>query len=365
MASVVPFLFGSFVFAEGVSTRSSITEQSSATVKTSPVSIKSSLSVGTEVGVAGKPFVLDGSKSQDDGAIRKFEWRQVSGPTASLSNRTALKPTFIPAIPGTYVFELIVIDADGSEAVEQKATFTVDAQGPTVKISTPQTGDPDFDLKATPRTPVDADGKDIGDDSLTDKESEIVGDPDFDLLNIEIDGDDIGELRGDASLSEPEREKKVTVRGWDPEKKEEIIAHPEKVKRSEDLKIYAEAVALNDAAIKGIKINKDSLQIESVEEGKLFGFIPVNMSSFVTLNFTASSSEAINVRLPWWNIFVKKTFKSGELKAELSGVFNPSKWGIDNSTVLNAGHVSQALGDVSNVLKTKHDTVKNSIGNIR
>lgn len=65
------------------------------------------------VGIEGEPFILDGASSQDDGVIKAFSWRQVSGPTALISDSNSPAPGVVPPTAGTYVFELMVMDSSG------------------------------------------------------------------------------------------------------------------------------------------------------------------------------------------------------------------------------------------------------------
>lgn len=188
--------------------------------------------------------------------------------------------------------------------------------------------------------------------------SESIGDPDFDLLTFSLKGDegDGNKIRSEIKMDGTV--KKVGVRGWDAERKEEIIGHPEGVKSSDDLKMYVEAMTLRDDAIVGVNIDKGAIDVESSEEGKLFWVIPVKIPSHVVvaLNGKEGVGETVSVKLPWWNIFVKKGFGGDDLKTEISaGISSESK------ASLGASHISSILGQISNVLKTKHDTVKASV----
>ncbi len=364
------------------SVRPTTQTESTADLSTSPASTKSELVIKTTVsGVVGKPFILDGTKSQDDGIVRAFSWRLVSSPgPVTLSNTKAISPTFTPTVAGTYIFDLVVIDSTGLESVVQRSQFTVDTAGPTVTKTTPPppppspSGDPDFDLlkakqpHATTISTVSNEGRDrIRDTDSAPEDGKVTGDPDFDLLNVGIGGNDLEKLR--AEVSTADQTNKVTVRGWNPKKKEEIIGHPENVKTSEDLKVYVEAVALNDEALKDIRIKKDLIEVDSREEGKLFWFIPVAMTSTIVVKYDLSDSTAdpVSVRLPWWRIFVKKSYGSDDLDMELSASLSAStEQKVDNSDVpVVTTQIVHALHSVSNVLKTKHDTVKNSIANVR
>jgi hypothetical protein len=359
--------------------------ESSGEVVTAPTVRQAELLVAVTKGVVGQVFVLDGSKSQDDGVIRKFMWQQVSGPIVSLSSTSSLKPTFAPKVAGTYVFELIVTDSVGNTSTVQKNEFTVGNDAPAVKMATSTShGDPDFDLKTvsspTSLGDMDRDGRDdkkalsgtstdhAKDSDASAGKAEITGDPDFDLLNIQIGGEDLDSFRTEVSTGGSN--KKVTVRGWNPEKKEEIVAHPESVKTSDELKTYVEAVALRDEALTNVQIKKDTIEVESREKGKLLWLFPVEMTSRVVVSFKLKDSTAdqVSVRLPWWHIFVAKRYTSSDIETDISAGLNASVWQkVDNSEVSvdTVTHVSQVLETVSNVLKTRHDTVKNSISNVR
>jgi len=77
---------------------------------------------------------LDGSASYDpDVAGLTFRWTQVSGPTAVLSSGSAIKPTFTPGVPGTYVFELTVSDSSDQKpsAPDRVSVIVIDDRAPT------------------------------------------------------------------------------------------------------------------------------------------------------------------------------------------------------------------------------------------
>jgi len=301
----------------------------------STTSARGDVKAESTTGVVGKAFVLDGSKSQDDGVIKTFTWEQVSGPTVKLSDANSFKSTFTPSVAGTYVFDLVVTDNTGLSSVVQKTE---------VKI----TGDPDFDLKSIGVKDSDAQAGDT---------VKIVGDPDFDLLDISVGSDDIKKLRVE-SVNDGNNE------NWD--------FGAENVKTSADLKTHVNAVVLNDEAIEDVKVTKDTIEVKSKEQGKLFWFIPVTMDSTVTVKYSLSDSTEdradVSVRFPWWHVFVKKFNNSpSAVQLEIVAGIQKIEWQkVDNTeTVTDAGIVSKMLQTVSNVLKTRHDTVKNSIGNVR
>lgn len=334
------------VFAEETTGSATLEVQTSARVEAD--SGGGSL-VTSSSAVVGKAFILDGSKSQDDGVVRTFIWRQVSGPF-KFESKEGIAISFTPTVAGTYVFELVVTDSSNRSTVAQRKTITVTTAPTSTAKPTISLGDPDFDLKSAPS------GADTGDvdrdgspDRITNPGS---GDPDFDLLNIDVSGGEDGN--------------EVTVRGWDPKKKEEIVGNHESVETEDDLRIYVEATLLNDSVLKGIKIKENFIEIGSREPGKFLWLIPVEMNTKVEVYFNPKEynvDKNVKVKFPWWSFLVKKPSATASLEADLN-VQMVSK--IDSFTIKQSvKSYSGALRLVSNVLKTRHDTVKNSIGNIR
>ena len=73
--------------------------------------------------VAGEPFVLDGSRSTDDGVVRTFTWTQVGGPFR-FTTEDALVDAVVP-VAGTYVFELRCTDDIGLSSFVQRLVIPV------------------------------------------------------------------------------------------------------------------------------------------------------------------------------------------------------------------------------------------------
>jgi hypothetical protein len=74
-------------------------------------------------GIAGKPFVLDGSKSQDDEVVRTFTWTQVGGPFKFSTPAGELGVE--PLLPDTYVFDLVVTDSTGLTSLPRRLRIPV------------------------------------------------------------------------------------------------------------------------------------------------------------------------------------------------------------------------------------------------
>lgn len=75
-----------------------------------------------------------------------YAWRQLSGPTATLSNETSDAPLLTGLVDGTYVFEVEAVDTDGMWSTDQ-VTLTVEAgyvpPDPSGGDPDPSGGDPD------------------------------------------------------------------------------------------------------------------------------------------------------------------------------------------------------------------------------
>ena len=100
------------------------------------------------VATPGDAVTLDGSGSSDTDAIR-YSWSQDSGTTVTLSNTTAVRPTFTaPEAPATLVFTLTVNDT-----APQTATDTV-----TVTVVAPPVANAGLDQMVAPGSTVTLDG---------------------------------------------------------------------------------------------------------------------------------------------------------------------------------------------------------------
>jgi LmbE family N-acetylglucosaminyl deacetylase/uncharacterized protein (DUF2141 family) len=95
---------------------------------------------GPDQAVASKAAVtLDGSGSSDPlGHTLSYEWKQTAGPTVTLSNSKAVKPTFTaPTGPASLVFSLLV---KSSEASSKTDSVTVNVAAPKYALKVTRSG---------------------------------------------------------------------------------------------------------------------------------------------------------------------------------------------------------------------------------
>lgn len=340
-------------------------------------SVKMDLVTVTNTGRVGTTIVLDGTRSTDDGEIKTYTWTQVSGPTAVLKGDTATKPTFTPSTPGTYVFELRATDRAGNTTVVEKRQFTVDAQGPIVDIKSDgstETGSANGGIwKTVDGGTIKGEAQAKGDVEYTWKveEGESAAQKANDRLKNAGPRDGWGDEKGgteDINIGVGEMKGGVSVAAGDVDglTEEEKAAFLAKVKAhaqvqsGQELENFAKGVLLNDVALKGVKIMENAVEVESQEEAKLFGFIPVGIKLLVTAEVGAErAQDRIKVKLPWWSFLATHELDLDGLDAEATSKIESFtiKQGISGQ--------AQVLSSVSNILKTKHDTAKNSISNIR
>lgn len=99
--------------------------------------------------------------------------------------------------------------------------------------------------------------------------------------------------------------------------------------------ILMEGMQEAGAPTESISLNYEKIKAKVVQPVKLFGFIPLSADATIEID----AEQNVKVQFPWWAAFA--TGKDGETLGQ------------------------KVFTALSNVLKTKHDTIKNSIGNIR
>ena len=103
---------------------------------------------------------------------------------------------------------------------------------------------------------------------------------------------------------------KVTVRGWDVEKKEQIEAK-------------IQAALENNPQINSLEVSENSVLVNYGATAKLLGFIPVTMP----ITVTADADAKVKVKFPWWKFMASSNFSNtAEL---LNGVFQNNQTDLE------------------------------------
>jgi hypothetical protein len=153
----------------------------------------------------------------------------------------------------------------------------------------------------------------------------------------------------------------VHVRGWDPEKKEEVlksIKEAVEVRSDQDLEHFAQGVLLNDENVVSVQVDEKKVEVKYREPAKLFGFI----SSSLVAKASVDAEGRVKVKFPWYRFLfsLKKDVQAASLEAAIS---------TETQAALNlqsaVARQAQYLQMVSNIMKTRHDTAKSVIQNIR
>jgi hypothetical protein len=208
-------------------------------------------------------------------------------------------------------------------------------------------------------------GNYLDDDDDGDTIGDYIGDPDFDLLRISEEGDiDVsltvtneGRDRLQAAIEAGD----VTVRGWDPKKKE-VIVGPEQVNTTEQLADYAAALSLADDRIRAMDSDATAGNLVRYRsEGTLLWVKRVNFDITATVRPPAEGEKygRVKVRFPWYSFLIRRGVKAADIEADVS----------KELTAHELTHViqrqAQMFNTLSNILKAHHDAAKSIIQNIR
>jgi hypothetical protein len=168
------------------------------------------------------------------------------------------------------------------------------------------------------------------------------GDPDRPVIQGSVPNNQSGEKGGtedinigvgELNMSAGEQESATNfgiLLGGGSENEEEAQKNRDKV-----AKILLEGMKETDIPVESISLNFEKITTKSNAEVKLFGFIPLSAQATVEID----AEQRVKVKFPWWAFLA-----SGKNKEELG---------------------QRVFTTLSDVLKTRHDTVKNSINNVR
>ncbi|RJQ34407.1 hypothetical protein C4556_02710 [Candidatus Parcubacteria bacterium] len=192
------------------------------------------------------------------------------------------------------------------------------------------------------------------------------GDPDRPMVEGQIfqnNQSDIDFLQGNVvSVSA------VEVRGWDPKQKQEFLATVKahaQVQSGQDLENFATGILLKDENVEEISSDEDSVEVRYRVPAKFLGIFETSIPVIVVAEKAQGElGGGVKVRFPWYRVLfgieeeVSETSLETDIGAEVIA-------DLDSDGALDVSVAARIYTAISNVLKTKHDTVKNSVGNIR
>ncbi|MEK7613990.1 MAG: hypothetical protein AAB439_03915 [Patescibacteria group bacterium] len=158
----------------------------------------------------------------------------------------------------------------------------------------------------------------------------------------------------------------VEVRGWDATTKEAFLLDVKafaELQSGQDLENFAKGVLLEDENIEDIEFRTNGLEVAYRATGKLLGFIPHTFTERVVVEGEDGQDIEVKVKLPWYSFLLSPDVDPNDIAEEAKKkhkeTIEIASWSFGAS---NSGTLLVLLSDI---LQTKHDTAKNSIGNVR
>ncbi len=115
---------------------------------------------------------------------------------------------------------------------------------------------------------------------------------------------------------------------------------------------------MKDDNIDEAEVSTTSVKVVFKEEAKFLGIFTANLK----MEVNADAEGRVKVRYPWFSFLYKKPIDASEVEVEIEEELSQSQE-IKAKGSLQA--TAKMFSTISNVMKTRHDTAKNSVGNIR
>ncbi len=150
------------------------------------------------------------------------------------------------------------------------------------------------------------------------------------------------------------------VRRWDSEKKREFMASVKmeaEVRSEQDLENFAKGILLKDENIKSVEADKEKVKIAYKMPARFLGIFGAS----ITTRAEVAHNGEVKVSLPWYAFLFKKLVSTGDTESEARASLPE----VGDEVLVSFESRARAMTTLSNIMKTKHDTIKNSIGNIR
>lgn len=152
----------------------------------------------------------------------------------------------------------------------------------------------------------------------------------------------------------------VEVRGWDPEKKEEFVASVKtaaEIESGQDLENFATGILLEDENVRSIEMNEERIGILYKMPSRFLGIFGGSLN----MQLEVGRDGAVEVKLPWYSFLFRKLVLVNDIKSDMEANLPE----MDDEVLVLFETQARTMMTMSDILKTRHDTVKNSIGNMR
>lgn len=163
----------------------------------------------------------------------------------------------------------------------------------------------------------------------------------------------------------------VEVRGWNPEKKAEILGASltmGEVRSDEDLSNFAATMVINDENIDSVEVDNERIEVDYKFPAKFLGMFKTNVRAHVTVASSAVAGESrVKVKFPWL-AFLYRIDASVKAPALIEAIDTQVAQGVGRLHTKAATEVTiraDTLDVVVAVLRVKHDTAMNSVSNIK
>ncbi len=198
------------------------------------------------------------------------------------------------------------------------------------------------------------------DDSMED--DDLLG-QDLEEAEMELELESLDEIEMELEIEDLNTDIRIEaegVRGWDDERKKEFLLSVKEhvaVRTGKDLEQFAQGVLLRDENIDDLDISKEKVTLR-YEMPATFLWLFDGSLPVVT---EVTSDNEVAVGLPWYSFLYGKSFSKSDLQKDIEDSLTKDSVEAGSSVQTRA----EAIRAISSVLKTKHDTVKNSISNVR
>lgn len=150
------------------------------------------------------------------------------------------------------------------------------------------------------------------------------------------------------------------LRGWAADEKQAFLATVKtqaEVKSEQELENFAKGVLLKDENVKSVALSQEKMSISYEMPARFLGIFPTSL----TMRAEVATDGTVKIALPWYAFLFKKLFAMGDIKSEMVASLPE----VEDEVLVSFEMRASVMTILNDILKTKHDTAKNSINNIR